>query len=104
MHGSQAAGVVGAECVYPSAGLSLILQRGESYSENVVQSVMPEGAIALSPNWVISGVPLSEMKQEPICLFTFLSPLILLISKWSRKIIFLLFGQCYAIFIIYQKW
>ena len=50
MHGSQAAGVVGAECVYPSAGLSLILQRGESYSENVVQSVMPEGAIALSPN------------------------------------------------------
>lgn len=50
MHGSQAAGVVGAECVYPCASLTLILQRGESYSENVVQSVMPEGAIALSPN------------------------------------------------------
>lgn len=50
MHGSQVAGVVGAECVYPHAGLTLILQWGESYSENVVQNVMPKGAIALSPN------------------------------------------------------
>lgn len=49
MHGSQVAGVVGAECVYPSAGLTLILQRGERDSENAAQSVMPEEQLPCLP-------------------------------------------------------
>lgn len=50
MHGPQVAGVLGVECADLCGGLTLILQRGKSYRENVVQSVMPEGAVAASPN------------------------------------------------------
>lgn len=50
MHGSQVAGVVGAECVYPSAGVTLIRQRGERDREKErCPKCDARGAIALSP-------------------------------------------------------